>query len=195
MTRHEAKIAGHSTYLGNPCRHAHSGERYASDGKCTECAKLRSKLYRSRYPMRQRTPEKARVDNARYYAANRERLLLERADRRYFDRAHIRELDANWHKRNTIQTAVKRENRRARLRGAEGSHTAAEIKSLYEQQGGRCRCCDASLSNGYHSDHVVPLARGGSNWIVNIQLLCPPCNLSKGAKMPNAWRPHEPPDI
>lgn len=38
-----------------------------------------------------------------------------------------------------------------------------------------------------HIDHVMPLRLGGSNYIENIQLLCRPCNLSKGSKHPAVW--------
>ena len=31
-------------------------------------------------------------------------------------------------------------------------------------------------------DHIVPRARGGQNERTNLQLLCEPCNASKGAK-------------
>jgi 5-methylcytosine-specific restriction endonuclease McrA len=33
-------------------------------------------------------------------------------------------------------------------------------------------------------DHIVPLARGGTNDADNIQILCEPCNLRKGSHMP-----------
>jgi 5-methylcytosine-specific restriction endonuclease McrA len=35
-----------------------------------------------------------------------------------------------------------------------------------------------------HVDHILPLALGGDNRRKNIQLLCPTCNLSKGAHHP-----------
>ncbi|WP_244640575.1 HNH endonuclease [Pseudomonas fluorescens] len=32
-------------------------------------------------------------------------------------------------------------------------------------------------------DHIVPFSRGGSNTVRNLQLLCEPCNLSKGNRI------------
>lgn len=37
-------------------------------------------------------------------------------------------------------------------------------------------------------DHVIPISRGGMNIDDNVQLLCPTCNLSKGAKTMEEWR-------
>lgn len=67
-------------------------------------------------------------------------------------------------------------------RSADGSFSKEEIADLYELQDGRCAACTARLSSKYHIDHIVPLANGGTNYIANIQLLCAPCNLSKGAR-------------
>ena len=50
-------------------------------------------------------------------------------------------------------------------------------------QGGLCRACKVSLAVvGYHVDHIVAIAKGGLNVAANLQILCPRCNLSKGAK-------------
>ena len=58
---------------------------------------------------------------------------------------------------------------------------------LFEQQNGLCACCGASLENGFHLDHILPLALGGTNTDDNVQLLTPTCNLKKGAKHPNDY--------
>lgn len=82
-------------------------------------------------------------------------------------------------------------NRRALKRAAEGKHTAAEIEALYQRQRAKCANCLTSLKPCYHVDHIIPLARGGSNWISNIQLLCPTCNISKSALDPIVWAQRE----
>ena len=73
--------------------------------------------------------------------------------------------------------------RRARVRGARGSHTAQEWSALKAFYNYTCLCCgrqepDIELT----LDHVVPLYRGGSNSIDNAQPLCRSCNSSKGTQ-------------
>jgi hypothetical protein len=79
--------------------------------------------------------------------------------------------------------------RRARKRAAEGSYTPKQIRELSAKQRHCCAepSCRKSIKKEYHIDHVMPLALGGSNWITNIQLLCPTCNMRKRAKDPITW--------
>lgn len=84
--------------------------------------------------------------------------------------------------------ATARRNRKARERAAKGQLSRGIRKALYAAQKGRCPVCkDALVLEGarkYHIDHVVPLAAGGTHTDDNVQLLCPDCNVSKGAKDP-----------
>ena len=90
-----------------------------------------------------------------------------------------------WVENNKEKANTNWRNRRARKRDAAGSHTAEDVKRLWEMQKGKCGCCQADLEKaGSHVDHVVPLAGGGSNGVENLQILCPSCNLKKGAKHP-----------
>lgn len=72
----------------------------------------------------------------------------------------------------------------ARRRGrVVGSYTGADVMELYSRQRGLCVLCGRRLDVvGYHVDHVKALARGGLNVAGNLQLLCPRCNLRKGAR-------------
>lgn len=74
--------------------------------------------------------------------------------------------------------------RRARERMAQGAYTRSDIATLLRLQRRKCAICKVSLDLAYQVDHVVPLALGGSNERSNLQLLCPFCNQSKGAKDP-----------
>jgi len=58
-----------------------------------------------------------------------------------------------------------------------------------ENPAGRCGACRCAMRD-YHVDHVIPISRGGSDNPENLQLLCPPCNLSKGSKTMHEWRAH-----
>jgi 5-methylcytosine-specific restriction endonuclease McrA len=87
-------------------------------------------------------------------------------------RRHYRASQAN---RDKVQAAHKR--RYAKKRGAAGSHTEAEWKQLCAAFGHRCVCCGEAKK--LTRDHVIPLHRGGSNYISNIQPLCRSCNSAK----------------
>lgn len=87
---------------------------------------------------------------------------------------------AKWQKDNALRHRTHQHNRRALERGGRLSVGLAEV--LFVRQNGRCACCGMSLSDGYHLDHIIPLALGGPNVDSNIQLLAPGCNMRKGAR-------------
>jgi 5-methylcytosine-specific restriction endonuclease McrA len=79
------------------------------------------------------------------------------------------------------------QRRRARLKGASGSYTVREWEVLLRLYTRCPRCLRAWADipprpDGIvvTADHVVAIARGGSNTIENIQPLCYSCNSKKG---------------
>lgn len=87
------------------------------------------------------------------------------------------------HNRNKGKVAAKGRNRRARLLGLSGTNTAEDIEEIYIEQLGKCVYCGQSLKNYFEIDHIIPVSRvGSSNYAYNLQLLCGPCNRSKGDK-------------
>lgn len=53
---------------------------------------------------------------------------------------------------------------------------------ILSEQGGKCLRCGTS-AGPWHVDHIVPVARGGGHDRGNLQVLCAPCNLRKGARL------------
>lgn len=75
-------------------------------------------------------------------------------------------------------------NQRARKQHAEGKHTPQDVTALLISQRKKCIICECPISKAYHVDHIIALANGGRNDKSNIQLLCPTCNMRKGASDP-----------
>ncbi len=70
-----------------------------------------------------------------------------------------------------------RHYRRAQRWGSDSDYTAAQWETLVSHFGNVCLACGA---NDVTVDHVVPLSRGGSNTLLNLQPLCRQCNSIKG---------------
>lgn len=72
----------------------------------------------------------------------------------------------------------------ARRKGATGSHTLEEWLAVKAIHAHLCAGCGESEANAILcADHRIPLRKGGSDGIENIQPLCKPCNSRKGAKL------------
>lgn len=76
---------------------------------------------------------------------------------------------------------VQNQNNRAAKMGARGTFTYEEWMILRQHFGEICGRCKNPLARPV-IDHVIPLSRGGTNYIENIQTLCKDCNSGKGAR-------------
>lgn len=74
--------------------------------------------------------------------------------------------------------------RRKALRGKGAKLPAGTIARLLLLQGKKCAICKTSVENGYHVDHIYPIAKGGTHTPDNVQILCPTCNVRKSDKHP-----------
>jgi len=75
-------------------------------------------------------------------------------------------------------------NRRARIYEAFGSHIIGDWETLKAQYNWTCPACGKSEPEiQLTEDHIIPLVKGGSNNIENIQPLCKNCNSRKYTKI------------
>lgn len=72
-------------------------------------------------------------------------------------------------------------------KNAFGSYPKDYPDKLYILQRKRCANCTKLLNGKFHVDHIYPIAKGGTNYSENLQLLCASCNFRKHAKDPFVW--------
>lgn len=113
---------------------------------------------------------------------NSERVVAAKRDHYRRKREEIISRSKLWGEENPEKVKAAKANNRRKRRAARhasrGSFTAEEFAELCERYGDRClRCGDTEAA--LEADHVVPLTRGGSDDIGNIQPLCGRCNRSK----------------
>jgi len=120
---------------------------------------------------RKANPEKHRAEQRKHYAHNVRKI-------------QIRQLKY----RHTHPEGVKQDShrRRARELNSEGNFTGKQWLKLCKAFKFRCLCCNKKRK--LTADHVVPVSKGGSTWITNIQPLCGPCNTSKGNRRSTDYR-------
>ena len=149
---------------------------------CIECSKGAFNKWASENKKHLR--EKGRNREYVYYESNREW-----HQREYLkNKEKILKRNKVWAKANPLkvrQLSLAGTNRRkARELFAEGSHTEEEWHLLVEECNWKCVCCGA-IDKPLTKDHIVPLIKGGSDYINNIQPLCRKCNSSKRDKVIN----------
>jgi 5-methylcytosine-specific restriction endonuclease McrA len=126
-----------------------------------------------------------------YYKKNARRLSKWWKEYRDKHPKKFRAKKRSYYERHYEVIIANEQTRRARLLNAKGRFTAQQIRDLARKQGYICAACPKSIKAFYHRDHIIPLSRGGSNGIRNIQLLCARCNHCKYNKTPAEWVAHK----
>lgn len=100
------------------------------------------------------------------------------------DKQHLRESYRKWVENNRDRRLLTTNRRRVRKMNNGGSHTLEEWQNLKAQYHFTCACCRKSEPEiRLTRDHIVPLSKGGTDDIENIQPLCKPCNSRKYNKI------------
>lgn len=93
----------------------------------------------------------------------------------------------NWQGGRSKDISFYKRQRRMRklgIGGIGGSHTKAEWQTLKAQYNWTCPCCKKREPEiKLTADHIIPIIKGGSDNIENIQPLCRSCNSKKYIKI------------
>lgn len=133
-------------------------------------------------------PERVREGARRWYARNRE-AICETARERHRANPHpSRASNRRWKAKNKHKVQEHDALRRARGKSAatgDRREYAVFVRWVREASVVKCYWCKKRTHVGKrHIDHIIPLAAGGADTVPNLCVSCPPCNLSKNAKMP-----------
>jgi len=159
---------------GLPCQRCGTND-WDKNRHCKECQRRHYRKWR------QANPEKEAERNRQWNRENPERAADK--SRRYRQANRDREAERNriYRQENLERDAAKSHRRRTRKTQAGGAYTAEEFKVLCAHYGNKCLRCGRTGVK-LTADHILPVVRGGTSNIENIQPLCFSCNSSKQDK-------------
>ncbi|MBT9167844.1 MAG: hypothetical protein DDT19_01187 [Syntrophomonadaceae bacterium] len=132
-------------------------------------------------------PIRKKLMDAKYKVANRKKIVEQMRVRRkdlYYMEKQMR-WNNKWRKNNREKAlAIKSKSQRKRYISIIGDYSVNEWLSLKEKYMDTCPAClrkepEIKLS----VDHILPIYKGGTNNIENIQPLCRSCNSKKQTKL------------
>lgn len=160
-------------------------------GWCKCCARVKRDRWAKNNPdlraastkrAKQRNPELFRARKLLWLSQNPDKATAQRRSWVERNREGVRAKNARWQAENADKYRLS-VRRAISKRRALGTVPTDIFESLLKLQRGKCTVCRDPLLK-FHLDHIMPVARGGTNDRHNFQLLCPNCNQRKSARHP-----------
>ncbi len=102
--------------------------------------------------------------------------------------AYSRAWGKAWRDANPKLVSERNRRSRGKRKKATGEYTIKDVHNMLWNQNGNCYWCFEKLERGKrHVDHVIPLAKHGSNCVDNIVLSCIACNCQKSSLLLPDW--------
>jgi len=172
---------------------SHAEEHNARISEHRQNNKEQNKIYRQRRAKKinayhrtynKKYPERIREYNRKSYQINKNQTLHRN---QAYRESHTEQFKEYWHRyyqRYPGRIAAKSAKRRALKVQSGGSYTEQEWIDLKDCYNYTCLCCGKREPEiKLCADHVIPIVKGGSSYISNIQPLCGSCNSRKHVKV------------
>lgn len=134
-------------------------------------------------------PERVRARRRKFYVDNVDKIRTRRSQKWHSNVEESRAKQRAKYQANREIFITASMRTKARRRRAAGSHTTKEWLELLSRHEFRCAYCPAVLTRATaQRDHIVALARGGTNDISNIVPACTSCNNRKRCRSAEDFR-------
>ena len=167
--KHKSRKDGHRCYC-KPCE---------SETQKRTTAEQRAKHTENMRKWRAKNPTKSAESAKKYYKANSDKVRSAR--KKYYRRNRESALKASqkWKSSNLdkVREYARASRRRRRARLATVATYEVSEKDMRRLQNSPCFYCGSS--DTIEVDHIIPISRGGTDGIGNMQSLCKSCNSSK----------------
>jgi 5-methylcytosine-specific restriction endonuclease McrA len=159
------------------------------DGFLRQCKECVGKSHKRDYILNTKKYKERRKKD---YLINKESYIRKAVEwgRKNKDKRKI--VKKRWADKNKVFISVINKNLNARKLGAVGSFTLKEYKKRLDLYNNHCGYC--FIGETYTVDHIIPISKGGTNYIDNIMPACLRCNgqkrdylLEEWFKMPNCY--------
>lgn len=173
-------------YTGVCCSNGHLSYRYTSSLACSVCQR---EYWENN---KEKCRAFARKSAKKWYHLNKNKINKEKRSayqKEWYqkNKEKVKSYSYDWRLKNPEKNKKSRRISESKRRAVEGNFNKNQLDELFKKQKYKCFNCLKSVRKKYHIDHIIPLYLGGTNWIENIQILCPKCNLSKGKDHPIDW--------
>lgn len=124
-----------------------------------------------------------------YYRENKEKCLNASRDWYQKNKERRRRVDREWRRNNPEKSRAIWHRHKSRKLEADGDFTQKQWKALKKYYCFDGICLGCGEKKRLTVDHIIPLIKGGSNFITNIQPICQSCNSAKGDERIIDYRP------
>lgn len=162
--------------------------KYGRKSECRECQGKRSKKYKQRPEVKEKSREWQKEKYHKLTQDERTKLYIR-------SKPYVKKWIENNPEKAMASRKVRSTRRQLRMKDA-GPLDLSSVIALQDYNVntyGNCRnpytCeyCLQEIEGSYHLEHIVPISKGGKNVLENLAISCQTCNLKKLAKDLEDW--------